>query len=290
MPVLFSSNLIIGKGALETMEPTTLIYWRWVVATLVLIAIAGQSLTTHAAVLLRLTPLLLGLAVLGMVICGAGVYIALRHTTATNGTLIYTTSPAFIVLFEMLIGRRPFSIRQFLGIVLATIGVAVIVFHGNLADALSTGLNPGDLGMLAGAISWAVYSVILHDRRLQALPDRAVLASIAICAVVALTPVWLIGGWRGGLVPASTDNWLAVAGVALMPSVLAYLSYQWLVRQVGAAVTGMALYFLPICGVSLAAIFLHEQVHLYHLFGTLLTLGGVIVATRLARQPDPAPA
>ena len=43
--------------------------------------------------------------------------------------------------------------------------------------------------------------------------------------------------------------------------------------------TGMALYFMPIVGVGLAAIFLGETLHLYHLVGTLLTIGGVVLAT-----------
>ena len=64
-----------------------------------------------------------------------------------------------------------------------------------------------------------------------------------------------------------------------MPSVLAFLAYQWLVREVGAVRTGMALYFMPIVGVGLAAIFLGETVHSYHLVGTLLTIGGVVLAT-----------
>ncbi len=82
-----------------------------------------------------------------------------------------------------------------------------------------------------------------------------------------------------GLVPATRDGWLSVIGLAILPSVLAFLSYQWLVRKVGPARSGMALYFLPIAGVAVAAIFLGETIHGYHLVGTLLTIGGVVLAT-----------
>jgi drug/metabolite transporter (DMT)-like permease len=279
MPVLFSSNLVVGRAAVATVEPFTLAFWRWLIATLIMLPIVAGSLRRHAPDLVRMVPLLLVLGVLGMMICGAGVYLGLRHTTATNGTLIYTTSPAFIVLFEMILGRRPFSGLQFAGIALATLGVAVIVSRGDVTSLATVGFNPGDLAILAAAISWAAYSILLHDRRLQALPGRVVFAAIAASGTLILTPTWLFEGSIHGLLPTTANGWAAIAALAVMPSVGAFLAYQWLVREVGAMRTGMALYFMPIVGLGLAAIFLGEAIHFYHLAGTLLTIGGVVLAT-----------
>lgn len=279
MPALFSSNLVVGRAAVATVEPYTLAFWRWVIATAIILVVVGPSLRRHAADLLRLVPLLLVLGVLGMVICGAGVYVGLRHTTATNGTLIYTTAPAFIVLFEMILGRRPFSALQFAGIGLATLGVAVIVSRGDIASLATLGFNPGDLLILAASIAWAVYSILLRDRRLEAMPGRVVFAAIALSGTLVLTPAWLIEGSVHGFLPTTANGWVAIAALAVMPSVLAFLFYQWLVREVGPVRTGMALYFMPIVGVGLAAIFLGEAIHLYHLVGTLLAIGGVVLAT-----------
>ncbi len=279
MPVLFSSNLVVGRAAVATVEPFTLAFWRWLIATLIMLPIVAGPLRRHAADLLHMVPLLLALGVLGMVICGAGVYLGLRHTTATNATLIYTTSPALIVLFEMILGRRPFSALQFAGIALATLGIAVIVSHGDIAGLATTGFNPGDIAILIAAISWAIYSILLHDPRLRALPGRVVFAAIAIAGTLTLTPAWLFEGSTHGFLPMTADGWMAIVALAVMPSVGAFLSYQWLVREVGSMRTGMALYFMPIVGVGLAAVFLGEAIHSYHLVGTLTTIGGVALAT-----------
>ena len=46
------------------------------------------------------------LGFLGMWICGALVYLALRYTTATNATLIYTTSSVMILLLDWALRDR----------------------------------------------------------------------------------------------------------------------------------------------------------------------------------------
>ena len=283
MPILFSSNLIVGRVAVATVEPFTLAFWRWLIATAIMLPIVAGALRRHAPDILRMVPLLLLLGVLGMLVCGAGVYIGLRHTTAINATLIYTTSPAFIVLFEIVLGRRPFSLLQVAGIALATFGIAVIVSRGDIAGLATLGFNIGDLAILAAAVSWATYSILLHDARLRALPGGVIFAAIALAGTLVLTPAWLIEGSVHDFPAPTAGGWVAIAALAVMPSVGAFLSYQWLVREVGAMRTGMALYFMPIVGVGLAALFLGEAIHAYHLVGTLLTIGGVVLATLSGR-------
>lgn len=290
-PVGFASNIVIGRAAASSADPAFLAFWRWFLAALIMLPFVAGQVRRHRAALVAALPILIFLGILGMAICGAGVYLALHHTTATNATLIYTTSPAFIVAIEMALGRRRFSPRQAAGILIATLGVAVIVARGDLAKLVTLGFNVGDIGVLAAAIAWAIYNVVLPDRRVQALPDRVSFFAIAASGAAALVPLWLYSGVRGiTLYPDTGTIWLTIVALALIPSVFAYLGTQWTVRRLGPTITGMALYFLPIAGVTLAAIFLGERLHVYHLAGTLLTIGGVVTATLSGRAAQQASA
>ena len=82
------------------------------------------------------------------------VYFALHYTSATNGTLIYTTPPILIMLIEAIWRGRHISGREIVGICLAVAGVFVIVFRGEAENLASFDFNDGDLIFIAAAVSW----------------------------------------------------------------------------------------------------------------------------------------
>ena len=100
MPLFFSSNIIFGRAVTDQVEPFTLAFIRWGVTALILLPFVGSAISANRALIRQSLHQLAVLGILGMWICGALVYLALDYTTATNGTLIYTSSPVLIILIE----------------------------------------------------------------------------------------------------------------------------------------------------------------------------------------------
>ncbi len=279
MPLFFSSNLVLGRSAIEIVEPWTAAYWRWGLASLILFPFAIGGVWRCRDALLANWRLLFVFGFLGMIICGGGVYVSLRYTTATNATLIYTTSPIFVLLLELVFRRQPVSPRQVLGVVLAVFGIVEIVLRGDPARLLSLKLNGGDLGILFAAFSWAVYSVLLRRPAFQALPTLPLFLIIALVGTAMLTPLMLWETVAVGPMPMVPRAWASLVGLAVIASVLPFLAYQYGVKVVGPSITSMFLYLLPAFGVLMAAVFLGEELHLYHGIGFVLVTAGVILAT-----------
>ncbi len=279
VPLFFSSNLIIGRAAVAEVEPWTLAFFRWFGAAVILLPFVFGSLARHRKALIANRAQITWLALLGMWICGALVYLALRYTSATNATLIYTSSPALILILEWLFFGRPISLRQAFGSVIAFVGVAVIVLKGDISRLADLQFNPGDLIIGFCAVSWALYSVILKKPRLQALPTIPLFAAIVIAGAVALAPFAAVESLALATFPASRSAWLSIAGLALVSSVFSFASYQYGVRRFGPSLTGMVLYLLPVYGVGLAIVFLGEQFRSFHAAGLALILPGIILAT-----------
>lgn len=278
MPLFFSSNLVLGRAAVEAVDPFTLAFFRWGVAAAILVVVASAALRTHLAALLAQWRALLVLGFLGMWICGAIVYLALKVTTATNATLIYTTSPIFVLLIEAARGRA-IGKREMAGIVAAIAGIGVIIFKADVSALLAFRFNLGDIGILVCAFAWAVYSVVLKREGLRDLPTLPVFTAIAIVGAALLMPFMAVEALMLARFPMTLSAWVSILALAIVPSILAFGTYQYGVKVVGPSITAIFMYLLPVYGVAMAVLFLGEALAPFHLLGMSLVVAGVVLAT-----------
>ena len=278
-PLFFSTNLVFGRSVVGEVSPFMLAFLRWF---LVAVALSPFMIAERAAmrqVLRGNAGLVLLLGFLGMWVCGGLVYFGLEWTTATNGTLIYTTSPVMILLMEAAFRGRRIGLREGVGAAVAFLGVATIVLRGDPAAVLTLDFNVGDLIILGGAVSWSVYSILYRAPGLQALPTAALLGLIAAAGAAMLLPVAAAELAMGAPFPASANAWRGIGGIVLFASLLAFSTYQFGVRHLGASLTGIFMYMMPPWGVMLAVLFLGERLQPFHAAGIALVMGGVILAT-----------
>lgn len=282
-PLFFSSNLVFGRYVTGEVAPFLLATMRWGAVALIL----SPLLVMHRASVVPLVReqwrRLALLGILGMGICGGGIYLALKYTTATNATLIYTTSPVLILLLErVFIGRRSHA-REIIGTAIAFAGVAVIVLRGSIETALSLSLNIGDLLVFAGAVSWAGYSILYRSEPVRQIGNMPLFGLVAIFGALSNLPValWEIG--QGDAFPTEPHSWAAIGGIVFISSLLAFSTYQFGVRALGASIAGVFMYLLPPYGVGLAIAFLGEDFRPFHAAGIALVMAGVIIATLPAK-------
>ncbi|MCC6948997.1 MAG: DMT family transporter [Bradyrhizobiaceae bacterium] len=126
MPLLFASNLVIGRGSAELVEPWTLAFWRWLLATLIVLPFTASTLVRYWRDFRAVRREIFILGILGMVLCGGFVYTSLHATTATNATLIYTASALVIVLLDTLYFGQPLTALRVAGLVVGFLGVAMV--------------------------------------------------------------------------------------------------------------------------------------------------------------------
>jgi drug/metabolite transporter (DMT)-like permease len=279
MPLFFASNLVIGRASTELVEPWTLAFWRWALAALILLPFAWTGIVEHWSRFRAVAREIVMLGILGMLICGGLVYVSLHATTATNATLLYTSSTLFIVLLDAVYFRHPLTPVRAAGLVIGFLGVATIVLRGELARLITLDLNWGDLGIAVCALSWAVYSVMLKADSLRRLPTLPLFAVIAVAGALTLAPPMLYEAVALGAVPTEARAWVSILALAVIPSVLAYGIYQIGIKEVGPSVTGVFLYLIPVYGVLLAALTLGESFQGYHTVGLVLVVAGVVLAT-----------
>lgn len=282
-PLFFSMNLVVARASVATIPPWNLAFWRWLIAVAILLPFAAVAMHRHRAVLLAHWKQLIILGFLATVACGGNVYVGLQYTTATNATLIYTTSTIMVVVLAAMLERRRLPAGQIFGAVAGFLGIALITLQGELERLVDLRFNVGDLSIFGAALAWAVYSLMVRKGPLMQIGAVPAFTAIAMVGTALLVPPLLWENLHGGHAPAGLNAWFAVLTLALFPSVLAFILFQYCVKVAGAPVTAMFLYLLPIYGILMAVAFLGEELHLYHAVGFVLVLGGVVLASRPAR-------
>jgi drug/metabolite transporter (DMT)-like permease len=278
-PLFFSTNLIFGRGVVDEVAPFTLALIRWAAVALALSPFVVMEWPVVRALVGGNWRRVLLLSFLGMWICGAIVYLALGMTSATNGTLIYTTSPVIIIVLEAVFFGRRIGWREAIGALVAFLGVATIVLRGDPGAIFSLDFNLGDLLFVGAAISWAAYSILYKSGPLRAISNMTLFAIVAAGGALLLLPVAAIEWSMGLALPTTAAAWSGIAGIIVFASLLAFSGFQFGVRELGAPLASIFMYLLPPYGVGLAVIFLGENLENFHLAGIGLVMVGIVLAT-----------
>lgn len=282
-PALWAVNYIVARKAPGVIEPHVLAAGRWALAALVLTVVAHRELWHHRRQVLASWREHLILGALGMMICGAWVYLGARTTSAMNIALIYAASPVLIALGAVIWLRERFSLRQAAGVVLALSGVIHVIVQGRWTALATVHWVPGDAWIVACMVSWAAYALLLK-RWSSPLSATARLAVTAWGGVLTLLPGvgWELAGAAPGM-RWSAEALALVVSAALIPGVGAYWAYSHVQRVLGASRVAATLYMGPLWGALAAWGVLGESLGWHHAAGAALIIPGIALVTRQPR-------
>ncbi len=279
----WGANVVLGRAAPSfDMPPVALSFWRWAIATLILLPFALPTLWRQRALVIRHWPVLLTLSISGVAIFNTLLYLALTMTTAVNVSLIQGFLPALTVFASWIILREGTTPRAVAGMVISMMGVVVVISRGDLGLLFGLGPNLGDLLMLPAMASWALYTVFLRFKP----PDLDPFAFILLTFIVGVVFVGAAYGVelaQGKTFTLNAATGSAIAYIALFPALIAYILWNRGVKAVGANVASQFQYLMPLWGSLLAVIFLGEEFLLFHVAGIVLIFGGVYLATARPR-------
>ena len=278
-PALWSVNYLVARRAPGVIEPHLLASLRWLLAAVLFSLGNWGELRRNRVQILQDWKHYVVLGALGMWICGAWVYIGGRTTVAVNIALIYAIAPVLIVAASALWLKERISAIQLSGVLLALAGVLHVILKGQWRDLTAVQFVPGDGWVLAAAVSWAAYSLLLKKWH-SPLSASARLSVISLSGIVVMLPFTIIEGMQNPL-PVLTLPGLGLAlAAAVVPGYGAYLAFSVMQRELGAARVSVTLYLAPIYAAVITWAVLGEPLRLHHYVGMALVLPGIYLVNR----------
>ncbi len=207
-------------------------------------------------------------------------FTGLSLTTATNTSLLVVLIPVFAIVVSALVGNDTLSWRKIGGIVIAGAGVVYLIDPTKASFSSST--TQGDILIILNSLSYAIYLAISK----KLISKYGALKSIAwlfIFGSIINVPVGLYSLQTVELATVSTKAWLALAGVVLFPTILAYYWNTWALARVEPSIVAVYVYLQPLIGTFLAITILGEAWSVRIFVAMLLIFVGVFFVTKKKR-------
>lgn len=266
---LWGGMYVVSKDTFSRVPPITLGALRLVVAGAALSLILGlQGRMRRPS---RRGVILAG-ALLGATLVLQ--FVGTDLATASEGALLTTTTPLFIVPLGWAFLRERPGWHMVLGIGVGMLGMGLAVGAGSGSQGSVT----GPLLLLGSAAGWASYTIASAPIARRDGP----LVAVTWGTLVALLPVGLLSlfeadGWNGGAV-TDPPTLAAIGYLGLAASAGAWYLWNRGVAGLPAAVTGAFFFVQPLVGGLLAAAFLGERLGFGFVVGGGLILAGVLLA------------
>jgi len=283
LSVLWGGSFFFAKVAVGELEPLTVVFARVGLAALALNAIL---LARGVNPFRRGAPwtdyLMMG--ILNNALPFSLIFWAQTRIPSGVASILNATTPLFtLVVAHWLTHDEKIDAAKVAALVAGLSGVIVLIGPDLLLEASSLW---GQLACLAAALSYALAGV--YGRRFKALKAEPmeVAAGQVTAGTVLILPIMLLVDrpWTLANMP-STSVWLALAGLALLSTALAYVLYFRILAAAGATNLLLVTFLIPLTAVLLGALVLGERLAPRHFVGmALIGLGLAVVDGQLLRR------
>lgn len=272
--IIWGTTFISTKILLVDFQPVEILFFRFVMGFLVLLAAYPKKLKT-SDYKQELTFAAAGL-------CGICLYyllenIALTFTLASNVGVIISVAPFFTAILAHFFMKSEEKLRSgfFAGFVIAMVGIFLISFNGSKLE-----LNPmGDFLAVIAALVWACYSIL--TRKISSFGYPIILSTrrTFFYGILFMIPTLFFFDFRLDLNRFANVTYLFnILYLGLGASALCFVTWNFAVKELGAVKTSVYIYMVPVITVVTSVLILHEQLTLLAGIGTILTLIGLFLS------------
>lgn len=272
----FGSAAVLGKFALEAFPSVAIVGFR----------VGGGALAFYVIRRMRGTMYLdrrshylyfALFAVFGIILNQLLFFHGLSLTTATNTSLLAVLIPVFAIAVSALVGNDVLSWKKIAGIVLAGGGVVYLIDPRNASFSSAT--TQGDIMIILNSLSYAIY-VAISKKLISHYGALRSIGWLFIFGSIVNVPIGMYSLSFVDLPSVPYWAWMALAGVIIFPTILAYYWNTWALARVEPSVVAVYVYLQPLIGTTLAITILGEPWNPRIVVAMSLIFAGVYLVTR----------
>ena len=286
--IFWAGNAIIARGVHDSIPPLSLSFFRWLVCALIVSPFILRAYKRHYRIIGEHWGKILLLAFMSITTYNSLLYVSAQYTSALNITLVTALMPVTTIVLSVPILAATISLRSIMGIVCAFTGALYVILKGSPEALWTLQFNTGDSVMVVAMFLWSLYSILLRKWQIP-IPGVDLFLIFLGIGVIMIAPFYVAEHhYRGGF-ELTRELGLAILYVAIFPSLLAYLFWNFGVTQTSPSTASLFFYLTPLLTALLAIPFLHEHPSGYHGIGGLVIIIGLWLCQDLGKDRSSQP-
>jgi len=284
LSVLWGGSFFFAKIAVTELSPFTLVFYRVVLAAIVLLMylkLSGRSLPVGVGVWLAF----FGMGLLNNVVPFSLLFWGQTHIASGLASILNATTPIFtVVVAHFLLEDEKLRRGRLIGVILGLCGVALMlgVEEFSQSSLLSSTRGLAMLACLGAALSYGFASVFgRRFGRMDIGPVRVAFGQLTASSII-MIPVVVVSGGGFPVFGLSPSTLASVLVLALACTAAAYILFFRILAAGGATNISMVTLLVPVSAILLGTAFLDESLGWNAYAGmALIGLGLVAIDGRL---------
>ncbi len=272
--VFWSVSFIWTKVAIESFRPVTLISLRLVIASVLLYLFAKfsgkfQNIRSHDLKWFVL------LAFFEPFLYYLGETYGLTLVEPTPAAVVVSTIPLFAPVFAYFFLKEKIAISNVIGILISLVGVLLVVYQPG------AGFSASAFGV--ALLFLAVFSAICYSAILRKISTHYSIMNVifyqSIIGLVFFIPTFLIADYSTiSQITVTLDAVYSLIMLAVLCSVLAFVFFAWVVRQVGVTRTQVFVNLIPVFTALFSWLFMKSIISNLQWLGIAVAVTGLFIS------------
>lgn len=282
--IIWSGNFVISRGINQQIPPVSLAFYRWALATIIIAPIALKKFKEERSIVFQNWKYLFWVSLSGITLFNTFVYVAGHYTSAINMALIGTTSsPIFATIMAVIFLKERLNAFRIIGILICIAGIILLLSQGSWEKLSSFSFSTGDLWILAGALAFAVYNILVRKKP-TGISSINFLFVIFFFGTILLLPAYITEltvtepvQWNGYVIGS-------IIYLGLGTSVISFLCWNAALQKLGTGTTVLFGNLIPLFSTLEAVWLLGEKINNIHIISGLLVIGGLVIANTMQQR------
>ena len=280
LSILWGGSFFFNGILVKTLPPFTIVAGRVLLAAIalnVIVRATGHSMPRDG----KSWAAFFGMGILNNMIPFCLIVWGQTHIASGLASILNATTPLFaVVVAHLLTTDEKMTTNRLLGVIVGFAGVAYMIGFAAFRDLGSNIV--AQLAVLGAAISYSFAGIFGRRFRRMGMAPLIPAAGQVTASTILMLPVALIADRPWTLAMPSGETWLALIGLALLSTAIAYVLFFRILSTAGATNLMLVTFLIPVSAILLGAAVLGEQLQAKHLIGmAMIAIGLAAIDGRL---------